>query len=264
MTAASGEASSNVEKVAVAAEELAQSIDQIGTQAGQSVAIAESAIHAVDQTGAKAIALTEAAAQIGDIVDLIKDVSFQTNLLALNASVEAARAGEAGRGFGVVAGEVRALAIRSSEATRQINDQIVGVQTAVSEMAQTIDDIQKVIQGLGDNAGSVGAAVAQQRMSTREIADNAQRAANSTDQVATNIVGVQQAHTITSNSARQVVDASGELSGQAELLQNTIEEFLDDLRTRLKSEKTETLGFDDSSADSLPADAYPQMMAEAS
>jgi methyl-accepting chemotaxis protein len=263
MANAAGEATTNVEKVAVAAEELAQSIEQIGTQSNQSVTVAQSAIDAVDQTSSKAAALTEAAERIGDIVDLIKDVSFQTNLLALNASVEAARAGEAGRGFGVVAGEVRALATRSSEATRQINDQIVGVQTAVSEMTGTIEEIQNVIQELGDTAGSVGTAVEQQRMSTREIADNAQRAASSTDEVAANIVGVQRANTITGNSARQVVDASGALSGQAELLQNTIEEFLDDLRTRLNSDETETLGFDDFSADSQQAIANSQMMAEA-
>ncbi len=243
MSIASNEASQNVENVAGASEQLAMSIDEISSQVGQSITIARNAIEAVGQTGLKVQALTQAANRIGDIVDLMKEVAFQTNLLALNASVEAARAGEAGRGFGVVAGEVRALATRSAEASGQINDQIVGMQAAATDMAKTIDDVQNVIEGLGDIAGTVGGAVEQQRASTREIADSAQKASGSTEDVSMNISGVEQATRVTGNSAKQVVDASGELAGQADALNEAIRGFLDDLRARLHDDVG--LGYDD-------------------
>ncbi|HMA13501.1 MAG TPA: methyl-accepting chemotaxis protein, partial [Kiloniellaceae bacterium] len=108
--AAAKRAASNVQTVASAAEELSSSIQEIGRQVNQSSSIATSAAEKGRHTNAQVEGLSEAAQKIGEVVKMITDIAEQTNLLALNATIEAARAGEAGKGFAVVASEVKGLA----------------------------------------------------------------------------------------------------------------------------------------------------------
>ncbi|MDD2326228.1 MAG: methyl-accepting chemotaxis protein, partial [Alphaproteobacteria bacterium] len=107
VAAATEEASGNVSTVASAAEELAASINEINRQIKQSSEVAGQAVDEVRRTDKTVSTLSEAAGQIGEVVKLIQDIAEQTNLLALNATIEAARAGEAGKGFAVVASEVK-------------------------------------------------------------------------------------------------------------------------------------------------------------
>ena len=152
---ASEEASVNVQSVATATEEMTGSIGEIGRQvqessriAGEAVSQAETtdarinalaeAVRQAQQTDSRIGALAEAAGRIGDVVKLITAIAEQTNLLALNATIEAARAGEAGRGFAVVASEVKALAAQTGKATEEIGTQISGMQTATPESVAAI------------------------------------------------------------------------------------------------------------------------------
>ena len=116
--AASSDASANVRDIASAADELAASVTEIDRQVAQSNAIAAKAVSEAEWTNATVKELNEAAGRIGDAVRLITDIAEQTNLLALNATIEAARAGDAGRGFAIVANEVKALSGQTAKATR--------------------------------------------------------------------------------------------------------------------------------------------------
>ena len=125
VAAASEVASTNVQSVASATEQLSSSVNEISRQVQESARMATEAVGQARVTNDRVSELSKAASRIGDVVELINTIAEQTNLLALNATIEAARAGEAGRGFAVVASEVKALAEQTSKATGEIGQQII-------------------------------------------------------------------------------------------------------------------------------------------
>ena len=136
VAAASEEASTNVQSVASATEELSSSVNEISRQVQELARMATDAVDQARTTNDRVSELSKAAGRIGDVVELINTIAEQTNLLALNATIEAARAGEAGRGFAVVASEVKALAEQTSKATGEIGQQITGIQAATQELGE--------------------------------------------------------------------------------------------------------------------------------
>lgn len=227
---AAGEASTRVQTVAAAAEELSSSITEISRQVAQSAAITGRAVETARRTDVTVRALAEGAEQIEHVAELISSIASQTNLLALNATIEAARAGEAGRGFAVVAVEVKSLASQTAEATKEIGTRIAQIQAATKEAVEAIQGITATIEEVSTIATSIGSAIEEQGAATAEIARNVTQTAEATKQVTANIGGVSAAANETGGAAGLVLSAASDLSKQAEQLSGEVNVFLKGVR----------------------------------
>jgi methyl-accepting chemotaxis protein/CHASE3 domain sensor protein len=231
VSAASEETTRNVQTVASATEELSSSIHEISNQVTESTRIVGSAVSQAEDTNDKVNALAEAAQRIGAVVTLINEIASQTNLLALNATIEAARAGEAGRGFAIVASEVKNLASQTAKATEEIADQVKAIQDSSNSSAGAIKGITQTIARVNEISTAIASAVEEQSAATQEISRSVQQAAIGSAEVAANIVGVTDASHQTSAGSTQVLTAASELAANGERLRKEVTGFLHKVRS---------------------------------
>ncbi len=227
---ATEQAAANVQTVASASEELAASIREIAAQVATSSQVAQNAVAQAERTDAIVQGLAASANKIGEVIALINTIAGQTNLLALNATIEAARAGEAGKGFAVVASEVKNLATQTAKATDEIGQQVSGVQSATRDAVAAIEDIRSIITRMSEISGAIASAVEEQGAATNEIARNVEQAASGTAEASGNVASVNRSASEAGTAAEQVLDASGELSRQAERLRSEVDRFIGEVR----------------------------------
>ncbi len=226
----SEEASNNMQSVASATEELSTSVNEIGKRVRESNHIAEAAVVQAQETDGRIGKLSRAAQQIGDVVKLITAIAEQTNLLALNATIEAARAGEAGRGFAVVASEVKSLASQTAKATDEISSHIAGMQGATQELVAAIKEIGDTIGQISEIASSIASAVEQQSSATQEIARSVQNVAQGTNEAAANIMKVNRGATETGSASEEVLNSARTLSTESTRLRSELDRFMANIR----------------------------------
>jgi methyl-accepting chemotaxis protein len=227
---ASGQASTNVQTVATAAEELSASVGEITRQVNHAATIAQRAVGETQKTDRMIQSLADAATKIGEVVQLINDIASQTNLLALNATIEAARAGEAGRGFSVVASEVKELATQTAKATEDIRTQIASMQGATGAAVAAIRDIGVRIGEINTASTAIASAVEEQGAATQQITQSTQQAADGTRGVSSNILGVHTGVAETNQAAEKVLTAADGLQRHADELRGEVNRFLDAIR----------------------------------
>ena len=232
---------------------MAQSMDQVS---GQALELSKVALHSLEaaQKGAAAVSnsikgmheirgqiqetskrikrLGESSQEIGEIVELISDITEQTNVLALNAAIQAASAGEAGRGFSVVAEEVQRLAERSGEATKQIAAIVKTIQTDTHNAVQAMENsTRNVVEGtsLSDAAGQALTEISQVSENLAQLIEgisrNTQQQAESAKQVAASMQEILQITEQTTAGTKQTAGSIGELSTLAGELKASVAGF---------------------------------------
>jgi len=236
---ATDEASSAVASVSAAVEELVSSISEIARQTETANKVAREAVRVGKIAEATVKELETAADHIGQVVGLINDIAEQTNLLALNATIEAARAGEAGKGFAVVASEVKSLAQQTSKATGEISSQIEAVQDRTSGTVKSLRDIMEAVARVEEFSGAIATAVEEQTAVTNEIASSAQVAAIGTTKAAQTTRNVRSNISETSQQATDLKTASGNLTKASSALQDTIDAFLSNVSADAENRRRE-------------------------
>ncbi len=169
---ASGQALANSQAVSAAAEQLSSSIHEIAAQIVRTAQITQQAVASGESAAGTMSSLKDAVDRISEVTKLIGEIASQTNLLALNATIEAARAGEAGRGFSVVAAEVKNLATQTARSTEDINRQIAEIQKVTNAAVGAMTEVGDRVQEIAGATTAIAAAIEQQGAATSEIARN--------------------------------------------------------------------------------------------
>ena len=212
VASATQQTAANIHMIVAAAEQMQATINEIAGNAARGSRTTTQAVTQAETVSGKVNALGRASAEINKVTETIADISEQTNLLALNATIEAARAGEAGKGFAVVASEIKALALQTADATKEITDNIVSIQDTTAESVTAIETIAAVITDINELVTSVASAVEEQSATTREIASNVSQAAAGVQEVDQSVT---RSATITAGvttDIAQVSEVAGEVS----------------------------------------------------
>lgn len=232
MSAAVDEVANNAVLASEAARASSTAAEHGHEQVTQTVASINDLQGAVDRAAGELNALAGQVRSIGGVLEVIRGVAEQTNLLALNAAIEAARAGEAGRGFAVVADEVRALAHRTQQSTAQIEEMVVAIQAgtdkAVNSMAESSDRARvsvDVAQAAGAALADITAAIAQINARNLNIASATEEQAQVAREVDRSLVSIRDLSTQTAAGAQQTAAAGNDLSRLAVSLNATVLRF---------------------------------------
>ena len=232
MTRSILQVSSNASQASQVAQRSLQAATQ-GSQAVQNTIAGMNGIREqIQETSKRIKRLGESSQEIGEIVELISDITEQTNILALNAAIQAASAGEAGRGFTVVAEEVQRLAVRSSEATKQIGAIVKTIQTDTNSAVAAMEkSTEGVVEGarLSDAAGKALTEIETVSNSLARLIQSISTATEAQTQVATTVTkNMQQIQEITSQTTegtKQTAESVGQLTKLAEELRDSVAGF---------------------------------------
>ncbi|MBD3669259.1 MAG: methyl-accepting chemotaxis protein [Gammaproteobacteria bacterium] len=233
------EMAATIREVATNAENAAASATEADQQAKSGREVVTDTVSAINnlatevkRAGEVIHKLEEDSRSIGTVLDVIKDVAEQTNLLALNAAIEAARAGEQGRGFAVVADEVRTLASRTQESTEEISKIIEGFRgsanEAVSVMEQGQNEAEKSVEQAArasEALNIITTAVANINDMNRQIASAAEEQSAVAEEIERNIVSINNATEEASEGSKQTAISSNELARLSNDLQTQVNQF---------------------------------------
>jgi methyl-accepting chemotaxis protein len=215
---------------------LAGSVERLVNDAAeivkQTVRGSERGVENIVQTEAAMRLLVDQVVSIGRAADAINQIADQTNLLALNAAIEAARAGEAGRGFSVVADEVRSLAAKTQQSTADIRGTVEALQQVTDNAVRAVDSVRQTVQDTKEGAVQVSGALSDIVSNVRQMADQstmiataAQEQAHVAEEITRNMNRINAMSDANAESLTQVGKGSEVLTGSAQELVASVNQF---------------------------------------
>ncbi len=232
MTATVQEVARSAESAAAAAREADGQAHTGKEVVGGTMDAIDALAHEVERAAEVIHKLEQDSTEIGSVLDVIQEIADQTNLLALNAAIEAARAGEQGRGFAVVADEVRTLASRTQESTKEIQAMIERLQAGAGQAVKVMEQGRQQAQGsvqqaatAGDALASITGSVATISDMNNQIASAAEEQSAAADEINRSVVAINEITEENSKGAQQTADSSDALARLAHELQGLVNQF---------------------------------------
>lgn len=222
----SEQSSRNVSDVATATEQLSTAITSIDRQLGTTQTLVADMNGSARTTSASVDMLDQAVQRIDGIVSLIRGIAEQTNLLALNATIEAARAGDAGKGFAIVAAEVKTLSHQTALATQDIAGQIAEIKQATAGVVETIGKLSDGMTEMDERTLSIAAALEEQGRMTHVISRSIAEVATGTEYLAETTNNIRSSANQTHEVAGDVLDSTTALEGKAAQLEIAVHQLL--------------------------------------
>lgn len=233
VAAASEEASTNIAMVADAAGQMQTNITGVAHNCIEAKKISSNAILKVDTATHQVGLLGEAAKEISNVTQVITDIAEQTNLLALNATIEAARAGEAGKGFAVVASEIKSLASQTADATLSIREKIEGIQKSTQDTVYEVGTISQVITDVDEIVNAIAKAIEDQSATASEVATNIEQASIGISEVNENVAQSSQVASEIASDISRVDGVASDMSHRASHMTTNAKD-LDNLSSKLR------------------------------
>ncbi len=222
----SDQATTYLQSIVTSVDEMANSAKNISNQILHSGDIVKTTVEKIHKAEEISSHLTEANQKISKVVEIIHSIASQIDLLAINAAVEAAHAGESGKGFSVVAGEVKSLAKQTSQATEEISHQIEHIQSVSTKVVEIFKEIKKSIMEVEQYSAFVETAADDQTKSVTRIVGNISAAAVGIHNIANYIKDVMDSANRASDSSQEVLSAAKLLTDESDSLNKEVQRFL--------------------------------------
>lgn len=220
----------SISTISRAISEINERTTEIGQRVSKSTQAALVAVEKSEQASITVQNLSNSVQKIGEVAEIIKTIADQTNLLALNASIEAARAGEAGRGFVVVAGEVKGLASQTTSATEEITEQIELVIKGTAATVEAISEMTKTVKEISDFTSVISNVITQHSEQMIRITNISKKVTDNSSAISKRVDNIVESSTKTEQGAKELLDSSVNLTDYIGQLSSEVERFLESIR----------------------------------